>query len=104
MGTSQPPVLKPDDAHEPGFRGCVVVTGPATTRPAGQRDTRPDLVERRFAAERPHQLWVADITYVRTLSGLCYTAFWGGWCFSDRGGFSSSFDSIGWSHVEGEVL
>ncbi|MCR2053820.1 hypothetical protein NSA19_13435, partial [Actinomyces bowdenii] len=26
---------------------------------------------------------------------------WGEWCFSDRGGFSSSFDSIGWSHVKG---
>ena len=48
---------------------------PITTRPAGEPDARPDLVERRFAAEGPHQLWVADITYVRTISGFCYVAF-----------------------------
>ena len=48
---------------------------PRTTRPAGHPDTRLDLVERRFTAERPNQLWVADITYVRVLTGLCYVAF-----------------------------
>ncbi|MCG7421439.1 IS3 family transposase [Micrococcus sp. ACRRV] len=48
---------------------------PITTRPAGEPDARPDLVERRFAAERPHRLWVADITYVRTITGFCYVAF-----------------------------
>ena len=38
--------------------------------------SRPlDLVERRFEAERPNQLWVADITYVATWSGLVYVAF-----------------------------
>ena len=46
-----------------------------TTRPAGHPDTRLDLVERRLTAERPNQLWVADITYVRVLTGLCYVAF-----------------------------
>ncbi len=29
---------------------------------------------------------------------------WGGWRFSDRGDFRLSSDSIGWSHVKGEVL
>ena len=29
---------------------------PITTRPAGEPDARPDLVERRFAAEGPHRL------------------------------------------------
>ncbi|MGY4843582.1 IS3 family transposase [Kocuria sp. MNB10] len=48
---------------------------PVTTRPAGEPDHRPDLVKRHFTAERPHQLWVADITYVRSLGGFCYTAF-----------------------------
>ena len=38
-------------------------------------DDRPDLVERRFRAERPNRLWVADITYVRNTAGFCYTAF-----------------------------
>jgi putative transposase len=34
----------------------------------------PDLVQRRFAAERPDQLWVADITYVPVLSDFLYLA------------------------------
>jgi putative transposase len=34
----------------------------------------PDLVERKFAALRPDQLWVADITYVPTWSGFLYLA------------------------------
>jgi putative transposase len=34
-----------------------------------------DLVERVFAALAPNRLWLADITYVSTWSGFCYTAF-----------------------------
>ena len=34
-----------------------------------------DLVERRFEAERPNQLWVADITYVATWTGFVYVSF-----------------------------
>lgn len=34
-----------------------------------------DLVNRQFTAERPNQLWVADITYVATWSGFVYVAF-----------------------------
>jgi transposase InsO family protein len=34
-----------------------------------------DLVQRVFSAERPNQLWVADITYVATWSGFVYVAF-----------------------------
>lgn len=48
---------------------------PITTIPAKTPDYRPDLVNRVFRADRPHRLWVADITYVRTLSGFAYTAF-----------------------------
>ena len=58
-----------------GLQGVRRGRKPITTRPAGEPDARPDLVERRFAAERPHQLWVADITYVRILGGFCYVAF-----------------------------
>ena len=46
-----------------------------TTRPAQVPDSRPDLVNRQSTASRPNELWVADITYVRTLSGFVYTAF-----------------------------
>jgi putative transposase len=42
--------------------------GPLSQRPA-------DLVERVFAAAAPNRLWLADITYVWTVSGFCYTAF-----------------------------
>jgi putative transposase len=40
------------------------------------RDARPapDLVKRCFTAERPDQLWVADITYVPTLAGFLFLA------------------------------
>ena len=40
----------------------------ATARP-------PDLVRRQFTAERPNQLWVADLTYVATWRGFVYVAF-----------------------------
>ena len=46
-----------------------------TTRPAQVPDSRPDLVNRQFTANSPNELWVADFTYVRTLSGFVYTAF-----------------------------
>lgn len=50
-------------------RGFVVTT---------QRDPRqrpaPDLVKRAFVAERPNQLWVADMTYVPTWAGFLYLA------------------------------
>lgn len=52
-------------------RGHTTVTTIAARIP----DDRPDLVNRNFSASGPHQLWVADITYVRTLSGFAYTAF-----------------------------
>ena len=35
----------------------------------------PDLVQRDFSAERPNQLWVADLTYVATWVGFVYVAF-----------------------------
>ena len=36
-----------------------------TTRPDLTARRRPDLVDRDFSAERPNQLWVADLTYLR---------------------------------------
>ncbi|MFS0348005.1 DDE-type integrase/transposase/recombinase, partial [Corynebacterium striatum] len=48
---------------------------PVTTISPKTPDHRPDLVQRDFRAQAPGRLWVADITYVRTLSGFAYTAF-----------------------------
>ena len=47
-----------------------------TTHSAGADTDRPaDLVERQFCATAPNQLWVADLTYVRTHAGWVYAAF-----------------------------
>jgi len=35
----------------------------------------PDLVKRDFTADRPDALWVTDITYVPTRSGMAYVCF-----------------------------
>jgi putative transposase len=56
----------------------VAVRGRAfkATTVANDAQLRPlDRVGRRFEAERPNQLWVADITYVATWSGFVYVAF-----------------------------
>ena len=54
-----------------GLRGATlrrfVVT---TTRIRAGAAASVDLVERRFYAERPNRLWVADITYIPTWSRL----------------------------------
>jgi len=46
-----------------------------TTRAADPAERPADLVERRFTATRPNQLWVADFTYVATWRGFVYVAF-----------------------------
>jgi putative transposase len=48
---------------------------PRTTIPDGEALRPVDLVERRFHADRPNQLWVCDLTYCWTLEGVCYAAF-----------------------------
>ena len=58
-----------------GIRGVVRGKFPRTTRPAPEAERPSDLVERAFEAEAPNQLWVADITYVRTCAGWVYVAF-----------------------------
>ena len=35
----------------------------------------PDLVNRNFTADRPDALWVTDLTYVHTRSGMAYVCF-----------------------------
>lgn len=48
-------------------RGWKTTTRQAKTAAA---TASPDLVQRQFRAERPNALWVADVTYVRTLQGF----------------------------------
>ena len=55
-----------------GVSGVVRGRKPSTTSPAKVPDQWPDLVNRNFRVHAPHQLWVADITYVRTTSGLLF--------------------------------
>jgi putative transposase len=47
-----------------------------TTIPAADGTERPaDLVQRNFSAPAPNRLWLCDITYVKTHSGMVYVAF-----------------------------
>jgi putative transposase len=46
-----------------------------TTVPAEVALRPGDLVDRQFFAPAPNRLWLADITYVWTWSGFCYTSF-----------------------------
>ena len=48
---------------------------PRTTLPSDPADRPSDLLERCFSAPAPNHRWVADITYVRTISSWAYTAF-----------------------------
>jgi len=56
---------------------CGVVRGKAfKTTIADEKAQRPaDLVERKFTATRPNQLWVADFTYVASWRGFVFVAF-----------------------------
>lgn len=49
-------------------RKVITTVRDAESRPA------PDLVDRQFKATGPDQLWVADITYIATWSGMLYLA------------------------------
>jgi transposase InsO family protein len=59
-----------------GLRGIPREKSRRTTISDGAETERPaDLVEREFVANAPNQLWVADITYIRTHAGWVYAAF-----------------------------
>jgi transposase InsO family protein len=59
-----------------GLRGASRGRAWTVTTRAEDPAARPaDLVERRFTATRPNQLWVADFTYVATWRGFVYVAF-----------------------------
>lgn len=59
-----------------GLRGIPREKTRKTTASQGAETERPeDLVKRKFVATAPNQLWVADLTYVRTHAGWTYVAF-----------------------------
>ena len=59
-----------------GLRGAVRGRSfKVTTHTAGSVDRPLDLVDRNFTAERPNELWVSDLTYVRTGNTFAYVAF-----------------------------
>lgn len=57
-----------------GLRGVSRRKWVTTTRRAADARPAPDLVQRRFTATGPNQLWVADITYIPTWTGTLYLA------------------------------
>jgi putative transposase len=57
------------------LRGCLRGRRMRTTHRVALQQAAADLVERNFATEEPDQLWVADITYVRSKEGFVYLAF-----------------------------
>ena len=58
-----------------GLRGVRRDRRLVTTRPDTTAARPPDLVNRNFRADRPNTLWVVDLTYVPTWSGMAFTAF-----------------------------
>ncbi len=58
-----------------GIEGVRRTKRVRTTRPAPADARHPDLVGRDFTATAPNQLWVTDLTYVPTWSGVAYVCF-----------------------------
>ena len=60
--------------RQAGLVGCHRRKKVWTTRRADSQSPAPDRVNRRFTADAPNELWVADITYVPTWTGFGYLA------------------------------
>jgi transposase InsO family protein len=58
-----------------GIEGVIRGGKRRTAIPEPTAPRPPDLVDRRFTADRPNRLWVADMTYVRIWAGWVYVAF-----------------------------
>lgn len=57
-----------------GLRGVQLKRFVRTTVSEERADRPADLVQRKFVADAPDRLWVADITYVPTWAGFLYLA------------------------------
>ena len=60
--------------NEAKLRGVSRRKSTITTRRDRSARPAPDLVDRKFVADGPNVLWVADITYVPTWAGFLYLA------------------------------
>ena len=60
--------------RQAGLEGVSPRKWVTTTIRSEQQLGAPDLVNRRFEADAPNKLWVADITYVPTWEGYLYLA------------------------------
>jgi len=58
-----------------GIQGVLRSKRVRTTRREQGAGRHPDLVERRFTADGPNQLWVTDLTFVPTWAGVAYVCF-----------------------------
>ena len=78
--------------RDSGLRGVCRRKSVRTTRRDPTARPAPDLVDRKFTADGPNQLWVADMTYIPTQAGFLYLAVvldvWSrkivGWAMSSR--------------------
>ena len=61
--------------RELGIRGARRGRRVFTTKSDPTAERPADLVSRNFSAERPNVLWVSDLTYVATWSGVAYVCF-----------------------------
>lgn len=59
--------------RQAGIRSQTKKAFRVTTKSGGLMEAE-DLVQRRFQADRPGQIWVSDITYIRTWEGWLYLA------------------------------
>jgi putative transposase len=60
--------------HTLGIQGAHLHKHWKTTRQGRYATAAPDLVDREFHTAEPNTLWVADLTYVKTLQGILYLA------------------------------
>jgi len=61
--------------RQAGIEGVLRSKRVRTTRRDTDAGRHPDLVERRFSASAPNQLWVTDLTFVATWAGVAYVCF-----------------------------
>jgi putative transposase len=61
--------------RQAGIQGVKRGRRIVTTKRDDSAPRSPDLVKRNFTAERPNALWVTDLTYVPTWSGVAYVCF-----------------------------